>query len=278
MKKSEPNKSIEEITEKLEAGVKSVFESEKYREYLAFMAKFHDYSANNSLLIWMQNPHASLVAGYSAWQSKFNRHVKCGEKGIKILAPMPKKFVKKSKDENGNETETEISYTAFRAVTVFDVSQTEGDDLPKLSCDLTSDVERFQEMVEKLKAVAPVHVDFEEIDGSAKGYFSNSEGRIVIRPGMSELQTVKTMVHEIAHSILHNSENGEQKDVSRHTAEVQAESVAFTVCSALGLDTSDYSFGYVAGWSEGQEAKELAASMEIIRKTAKTILDALKAA
>lgn len=269
--------SLEEITKKLEQGVKEVFTSERYAKYLAFVAQFYDYSVNNSILIWAQMPHASLVAGFKAWQTKFNRNVKKGEKGIQIFAPCPHKKMEKVKDENGNEVEKEIHYTTFRATYVFDVSQTEGEDIPKYIDDLTGSVERYEETVKKLIALAPVPVSFEAFDSPAKGYFSDSEKKIVVQPNMSEKQSIKTLVHEIAHSMLHG-EDGEQKEAGRRTAEVQAESVAYTVLSALGIDTSDYSFGYVAGWSEGKEVKELVESMDVIRQTAKKILDTLKAA
>lgn len=278
MKTATKNNNIDEITEKLEQGVKDVFGSEKYKAYLAFVSKFYDYSANNCLLIWMQKPDASLVAGYKAWQEKFKRQVKKGEKGIKILAPMPKKFTKKVKDEDGNEVEKEIKYTAFRAISVFDISQTEGEDVPSMVDDLQGNVEQYADLVEKLKAISPVPVSFEAFDSKAKGYYSPSENRIVVQPDLSEQQSLKTLIHEISHAILHNQEDGEQKDADRHTKEVQAESVAYTVCAALGVDTSDYSFGYVAGWSEGREVKELTASIDVIRRTAKEIIEALKAA
>lgn len=278
MKTETKNNNIEEITEKLEQGVHEVFDSEKYKAYLEFVSRFYDYSANNCILIWMQRPDASLVAGYKAWQTKFNRQVKKGEKGIKILAPIPHKFKKVDKDENGKEVEKEIQYTTFRAISVFDISQTEGEEIPSFVSDLQGAVENYVEIVEKLKALSPVPVIFEAFEGSAKGYFSHVEQRIVVQPDLSEQQSLKTLIHEIAHAILHNQEDGEQKDADRHTAEVQAESVAFTVCAALGVDTSDYSFGYVAGWSCGKEVKELTASMDVIRRTAKEIIESLRAA
>lgn len=269
--------SIEEITQELEKGVQEVFDSEKYKAYLEFVSKFYDYSVNNTILIWMQRPDASFVAGYKAWQTKFNRQVKKGEKGIKILAPMPKKFTKKVKDENGNEVEKEIQYTTFRAISVFDISQTEGEDVPQIVSTLDGAVENYVEIVEKLKALSPVPVVFEAFEGKAKGYFSRTEQRIVVQPDLSELQSLKTLIHEISHAILHN-DDGEEAEANRHTKEVQAESVAYTVCAALGLDTSEYSFSYVAGWSEGREVKELTESMDVIRRTAKDIIEALKAA
>ena len=275
--KDEKN-NLEEITKQLEQGVKEVYTSERYAEYLAFVGRFYNYSVGNTILIWMQMPTASLVAGYKAWQTKFKRQVKKGEKGIRILAPCPRKFVKLVKDEDGNETEKEIQYTAFRATTVFDISQTEGDEIPAFITDLEGNVERFAEIVGKLEGLAPCPVSFESFEGSAKGYYDHAENKIVVQDGLSETQSVKTLVHEIAHAILHNDQDGEQKDADRHMKEVQAESVAFTVCSAMGIDTSEYSFGYVASWSEGREVKELQASMEVIRKTAQLILEGLKAA
>ena len=271
-------KDIKDITEQLEQGVKDVFESERYKAYLDFMGKFYNYSVNNSILIWMQKPEASLVAGYQTWQKKFKRQVRKGEKGITILAPCPHKFKKEVEDENGNLVEKEIQYTSFRATTVFDISQTDGDEVPTLCNDLTGEVENYEELLNALKALAPVPVDFEEIKTGAKGYYSHTEHRIVINEGMSEQQTIKTLIHEIAHSFLHEKENGEEKDADRNTKEVQAESVAYTVCKMLGIDTSEYSFEYVAGWSKGKEVKELNASMEVIRRTAKNIIEGLRAA
>ena len=265
-------KDIKAITEQLEQGVKEVFTSDKYIEYLRFMSKFTSYSFNNTLLIFMQKPDASLVAGYKSWQQK-GRQVRKGEKGITILAPCPHK--KEIETEDG-EKQT-ISWTSFRAVSVFDVSQTDGDELPT-GCvtKLTGSVEGYAELIAKLESVSPVSVSYENIKGTANGYYSHSEQRIVIQEGMSEAQTVKTLVHEISHAILH-SEEGEEKDADRRTREVQAESVAYTVCNMLGLDSSDYSFGYVAGWSSTREIKELNESMEVIRKTAKDISDKLAA-
>lgn len=270
---------IEEITKQLETGVKEVFSSEKYAEYLAFVSKFYDYSINNSILIYMQMPTASLVAGFKAWQTKFKRNVKKGEKGIKILAPIPRKFEKVVKDAvTGAETVKEINYTDFRAAYVFDVSQTEGEEIPKFVSDLDGNVSGFAEIVEKLKALSPVPVLFEAFDSPAKGFYSHTEKKIVVQPDMSEQQQLKTLIHEISHAILHNDDDGAEKEADRHTKEVQAESVAYTVCAAMGIDTSEYSFGYVASWSNGKETKELTASMDVIRRTAKDMIEALKAA
>lgn len=268
--------NLDEITKKLENGVKAVFTSEKYMEYLRFMSSFYEYSINNSILIWSQMPEATLVAGFKAWQAK-GRTVKKGEKGIVIIAPCPHKAVKKVKDENGNEVEKEVKYTTFRAAYVFDISQTEGEDVPRMCALLEGDVDQFDDLVEKLIAVAPVPVEFKAFESPANGYFDRAEQKIVVQPDRSEVHKLKTLIHEIAHSILH-CEDGDQEKVDRQTAEVQAESVAYTVCAALGLDTSDYSFGYVAGWSDGKDVKELTESMDVIRKTAAEILNAMKAA
>lgn len=279
MKKDNNKKNnIEEITKKLEEGVKEVFNGENYQNYLNVMAKFYNYSFNNCLLIAMQKPDATLIAGYQAWQKKFNRQVKKGEKGIKILAPTPHKFKKEIKKEDGTIEEKEVQYMTFRATTVFDISQTEGEELPSIVQMLDGSVEGFQKLLEQLRSISPVQVDFEEIKGGANGYYSHVENRIVVRNDLSEQHTVKTLIHEISHAILHNKEDGEEKEADRNTKEVQAESIAYTVCQYLGLDTSDYSFGYVAGWSKGRDIKDLQDSMEVIRKTAKQIIEDLRAA
>lgn len=270
-------KDIKEITERLEAGVKEIFESGRFGEYLEFMGRFHEYSAGNCLLIMLQRPDASLVAGYRAWQTKFKRNVKKGEKGIQILAPRVHKVKKAVEDPDGSIEEKEITYTTFVSTTVFDISQTEGEELPTLAKKIQGSVEEFEELKSKLIALAPVPVDFIEIQGSANGYYNIAEKKIAVQTGMSEVQTIKTMIHEISHSMLHG-DAGEEEKADRRTKEVQAESVAFTVCSALGLDTSDYSFGYVAGWSSGKDVRELSASMEVIRRTAQLILEGLRAA
>lgn len=264
-------KKVDDITKQLEEGVKAVFESDKYKEYLDFMGKFYDYSVNNIILIMHQMPSASLVAGYKTWQTKFKRQVKKGEKAIRILAPCPHKTVKVVDGE-----EQEIRWTSFRAVSVFDVSQTEGDELPDGCCHtLVGEVEGYAQLVEKLTAISPVPISYDDIQSGANGYYKLDEKRIVIRQGMSEIQTVKTMVHEISHAVLHDRDIGEEKDADKNSREVQAESVAYVVCNALGLDTSDYSFGYVAGWSTGQDVKELVSSLDVIRKTAIDLVEKL---
>lgn len=271
-------KDIKEITEKLEQGVKAVYESNSYKEYLDFMSKFHDYSVNNIILILTQMPEATYVAGFQAWKKKFNRQVRKGEKGITILAPCQHKYVKLVEAEDGTKEEREIRYTTFHTTTVFDISQTDGDKVPSYVKALEGSVENYTELIGKLEAVAPVPVSFEEIATVANGFFQTAEKRIVIKAGMSEAQTVKTMIHEISHAILHDLEDGTEKGAGRSLKEVQAESVAYTVCQALGLDSSEYSFGYIAGWSEGRDAKELTASMEVIRKTSNDLLEKIKAA
>ncbi len=266
---------IKELTEKLEQGVRDMFTSDKYKEYLAFMSKFHNYSFNNILLILMQMPDASLVAGYKTWQ-KMGRNVRKGEHGIRILAPCKHKKVV----EKEGEEDTVISFTTFRPASVFDVSQTDGEDLPQgYIKKLEGDVDDYDKLIEKLKNASPAPIRFDPLNGTnANGYYSHTNREIVVKEGMSEQQTVKTLVHEISHAIMHDKESGEAKEADRNTREVQAESVAYTVCGMLGIDTSDYSFGYVAGWSEGKEPKELLASMEVIRRTASKLIEELEAA
>ena len=267
---------IKDITKELEQGVKALFDGERYKEYLSFMAKFHTYSAANTVLIWIQKPDASLIAGYQTWAKKFGRNVRKGEKGIKIIAPCPHKFVKQEQDEDGNVTEKEIRYNSYKAVTVFDVSQTEGKEVPEICKTLSGDVEDFESLKNRLEEISPVPITIEEIETGANGYFHPKENRIVVKKGLPEQQTIKTMIHEISHSILH-CEDGEEKDADRATKEVTAESIAYTVCTALGIDASDYSFGYLAGWSSGKELKELQNSIDVIRKTASEIIEKLTA-
>ena len=227
----------------------------------------------------MQKPEASLVAGYKALQSKFNRQVRKGEKAITIIAPCPHKYKKDVMLADGTMEEHEFNWTSFRAVSVFDVSQTDGEELPDEPCkDLVGDVAGYETLKTKLIAVSPVPVGFDAINSGANGYFKLDEKRIVVKEGMSEQQTIKTMIHEISHAILHDKDNGTEKDADKNTREVQAESVAYSVCQMLGLDTSDYSFGYIAGWSKGKDVKELSASMETIRETANEIFKRLRAA
>ena len=289
-----PADKLKEITDRLEQGITELFESERYKEYLRVMSKFHNYSFNNTLLIAMQKPDASLIAGFSSWKNNFGRNVMKGEKGIKIIAPSPftvKQEVEKTDPHTGKPVigkdgkpvteEKEIKVPAYRVVSVFDVSQTEGRELPDIAVDeLTGDVDRFKDFFAALEQVSPVPVGFEKIEGGAHGYYHLEEKRIAIDEGMSDLQTLKTAIHEIAHAKLHdidlNAPKEEQKPrVDRRTREVEAESVAYTVCQHYGLDTSDYSFGYVAGWSSGKELAELRGSLETIRNTAAEMINAI---
>ena len=285
---------MKEITERLEQGVKDIFTSEMYTTYLRTMAKFHNYSFNNTLLIAMQRPDATLVAGFNAWKNKFNRYVKKGEKGIQIIAPAPIKEVEEREkidkdtglavlNENGEPEMERVEYVVprFRVTTVFDVSQTDGEPIPSLEVnELTASVKDYALLTAAIEQVSPVPMRFDEIEGEAKGYYSDADKEICIQVGMGKSQTIKTMIHEVAHAMLHNSDfmkqNGEEKD--RLTKETEAESIAFTVCSALGIDTSDYSFPYVASWASGKEMKELKDSMDTIRLTAADFLEKLEAA
>ena len=285
---------VQEITEKLEQGIKELFESEKYKNYLNTMSKFHNYSFNNTVLIAMQKPDATLVAGFKAWKRNFQRHVKKGEKGIRILAPAPYKL-KEEQEKLDPETkeimldaegkpimeEVEITIPAFRAVSVFDVAQTEGKELPELEVkELSDSVEDYENFMQALTEVSPVPIEFEEIEGGAKGYFSQSTHRIAVQEGMSQSQTLKTAIHEVAHAKLHDRELNKGIDDVEHKGrsrkEVEAESVAYTVCQRFGIDTSDYSFGYIAGWSSGREMTELKASLDTIRRTASEIITGIE--
>ena len=289
-----PAEKLKEITDRLEQGITELFDSERYREYLRVMSKFHNYSFNNTLLIAIQKPDASLVAGFSAWKNNFGRNVIKGQKGIKIIAPSPykvKQEMKKidphtqqpiiGKDGKPVTEEKEITIPAYKVVSVFDVSQTEGRELPDIAVnELTGDVERYRDFFAALEKTSPVPIGFEQIPGSSHGYYHLEDKRIAIDEGMSEIQTLKTAIHEIAHAKLHDidlnaPENEQQPRVDRRTREVEAESVAYTVCQHYGLDTSDYSFGYVAGWSSGRELSELKSSLETIRSAAAEIINSI---
>ena len=351
MAESKSAQQVREITDKLEQGIKELFESERFKEYLRTMSKFYHYSFSNTLLIAMQKPEATYVAGYTSWQRNFDRQVMKGEKGIKILAPAPYKAKEEREkidpstqkpvlDADGNPvTETvEVMRPAFKVVSVFDISQTDGKELPDIIVDeLSGSVENYAAFFEALKQESPVPISFEDIPGGAKGYFSPVENRIAIQEGMSEIQTIKTAIHEIAHAKLHSidrpepeptwkivmvSEGGTKRDFlsgfaseaeanaaaehegwrfvdenrfewrleveedasavqdmrkDRHTKEVEAESVAYTVCQRYGIETSDYSFGYIAGWSSDKDTKELKGSLETIRSTAAEMIDSIDA-
>ena len=351
MAESKSAQQVREITDKLEQGIKELFESERFKEYLRTMSKFYHYSFSNTLLIAMQKPEATYVAGYTSWQRNFDRQVMKGEKGIKILAPAPYKAKEEREkidpstqkpvlDADGKPvTETvEVMRPAFKVVSVFDISQTDGKELPDIIVDeLSGSVENYAAFFEALKQESPAPIAFEDIPGGAKGYFSPVENRIAIQEGMSEIQTIKTVIHEIAHAKLHSidrpepeptwkivmiSDGGTKRDFlsgfaseteaneaaeregwrfvdenrfewrleveedtsavqemrkDRHTKEVEAESVAYTVCQRYGIETSDYSFGYIAGWSSDKETKELKGSLETIRKTAAEMIDSIDA-
>ena len=282
-----PADKMKEITDRLEQGILGLYESDRYADYLRTMSKFHDYSLNNTILIAMQG--GNLVKGYKQWEKEFDRHVKPGEKAIKIIAPAPftvKKQVEKIDpdtqkpvfDKNGKAVteEKEIQIPAFRVVSVFDVSQTEGKELPDLGIkELTGDVEQYQDFFAALERTSPFDIFFEALGGSVKGRCNYEEKRISINEGMDELQNIKTAIHEIAHATLHDIDKDAPERPDRRTREIQAESVAYAVCQHYGLDTSDYSFGYIAGWSSGKELAELKGSLETIRSTAAKLIDTI---
>ena len=289
-----PAEKLKEITDRLEQGIAELFDSERYKEYLKVMSKFHNYSFRNTVLIAMQKPDASLVAGISAWKNNFERNVMKGQKGIKIIAPSPYKIKQEmqkidphtqkpiiGKDGKPVTEEKEVTIPAYKVVSVFDVSQTEGKELPDIAVDeLTGDVDRYKDFFAALEKTSPVPIAFENIEGGSHGYYHLEDKRIAINEGMSELQTLKTAIHEIAHAKLHDIDLNAPKDeqqphVDRRTREVEAESVAYTVCQHYGLDTSDYSFGYVAGWSSGRELSELKSSLETIRSAAAEIINSI---
>lgn len=290
---SKQDKQLQEITKKLEQGVKDMLTSENYTEYLKVMSQFHDYSFNNTMLIAMQKPEATLVAGYHAWQKKFERHVKKGEKGIQIIAPAPireKEEVEKIDPvtnepilkENG-QPETEIIthvIPRFRVTTVFDVSQTDGKPLPEFGIeDLTASVENYEAFMQAITSVSPVPIRYDEIEGESHGYYHLVDKEIVIQSGMSESQTMKTAIHEVSHAKLHDREIMEELGIQKDklTREVEAESIAYCVCQYFGLDTSEYSFPYIGSWSSGKDMRELRSSMDTIRKTAGEFIDSMTA-
>ena len=282
-------KDMDSIMQSLESGVEELFTSNRYQEFLKTMAKFHNYSFNNTMLIAMQRPDATLVTSYKNWQS-MGRQVMKGEKGITIIAPAPYKKMKEKEvlDENQRpimgtdgkpKTEkVEVTVPHFKAVTVFDIAQTSGEPIQTLAPELlTAAVQDFDSFMQAIQKISPVPIRFDEIDGNANGYYHNVDKEIVIKKGLSESQTLKTAIHETAHAKLHDREIMESLGVEkdRLTKEVEAESVAYCVCSSFGLDTSDYSFPYIAGWSSSREMKEMKASMDVIRKTAGEMIDQL---
>ena len=288
---------LREITEGIEQGIKELFESEKYMRYLSVMSRFHRYSVNNTMLIYMQKPDATLVAGYSKWKNQFERYVKRGEHGITIIAPTPyKKKIEEQKldpdtqapmlDAEGRVImeEKEVEIPLFRPVKVFDVSQTDGKPLPELASSLSGNVQNYEVFMEALRRSAPVPIEFEPMASDMDGYFSSDQQRIALRPGMSEVQTVSAAVHEIAHSKLHNPKQLEVEEdhtaeveaaKDRYTEEVQAESISYAVCQYYGIQTGENSFGYIASWSQDKELKELRASLEVINKTSCELITAI---
>ncbi|MBR3635242.1 MAG: ImmA/IrrE family metallo-endopeptidase [Lachnospiraceae bacterium] len=270
---------VKELTDKLEEGLLKLKDSEEFKNYLTCMSKFHSYSYNNTLLIMMQMPQATYVAGYNSWKNNFHRNVKKGEKGIRILAPAPiKKMVETQKTDNEGKSfieQEEVTIPIFKPVTVFDVSQTEGDPIPELiSGELTNEVTGYKELKKALYQVSEIPIIVKVIEGGAKGYFDPNAHSIYINEGMSESQTIKTMIHEIAHSILHDHTKAEVKEEKkdRNVKEVEAESVAFTVCKHFGIDTDDYSFGYILGWSKDATLKEFKQSLETIQRCSSKLI------
>lgn len=281
------DEQLKALTDQLEQGISAIFQSSQYAEYLSAMSRFHHYSFSNSLLIFMQRPDATRVAGYNDWKKKFGRQVKAHEQGIKILAPrFKRRWVKQEKLDPQTQQPVrgpdgqpvmewvKVESVTYKIVNVFDVSQTDGKELPTLGVsELSGGVAEYERMVEALCAASPLPVMFEVFPGTAKGYCSHAEQRIVIQPGMSQMQTVKTLVHEIAHAKLHTPQglDGAERP-ARSAREVEAESVAYVVCSHFGIDTSDYSFAYVAGWSRDKDMAVLKASLDQIRGTAAELI------
>ena len=279
---------IREITDSIEKGIQELFQSDKFANYLKTMSRFHNYSVNNTMLIFMQKPDSTLVAGFNTWRDKFERNVIKGEKGIKIIAPTPyKKRIEQEKrdpdtnmplrDSDGNVImeEKEISIPMFKPVTVFDVSQTEGKPLPQLASELTGNVQDYELFMEALRRSCNVPIEIMPIHNGSDGYFSLDKQKITIREGMSEVQTVSAVVHEIAHSKLHNIRKDEETEApakDRRTEEVEAESISYAVCAYYGIETGENSFGYIAGWSKGKGLKELRSSLETINETSSELI------
>lgn len=297
MAEKQTNKDrMREIVDSIENGIKELFESDKYRQYLSTMSRFHRYSVNNTMLIYMQRPDATHVAGFNKWHNQFGRNVLKGEKGIRIIAPTPyKKKVKEIKtdpetnapilDADGKAIieEKEIRIPMFKVVSVFDVSQTAGKPLPQLAADLSGNVQQYEVFMEALRRASPVPMEIKPVARDTDGFFSIKAQSITIRAGMSEVQTVCAAVHEIAHAKLHDYEHmteladdGETilvpGEKSRNTEEVEAESISYAVCQYYGIETGENSFGYIATWSKGKELKELRASLETINKTASELI------
>ena len=280
---------LKEITASIEDGIKELFQSESYAQYLQTMSRFHHYSVNNQVLIHMQKPDATLVAGFNKWKNQFGRNVIKGEHGIKIIAPTPfKKKIEQEKldpdtqlpmlDADGKiiTEEKTIQIPMYKPVTVFDVSQTEGKPLPQLAHDLSGNVANYDVFMEALRRSSPVPISVEVMGGGMDGYFDLEHQGIAIRKGMSEVQTVSAVIHEMAHALLHNrTKDTEEKtpELSRSTEEVQAESISYAVCAYYGIATGDNSFGYIASWSKDKTLPELRESLEVISKTADGLIN-----
>lgn len=283
------SEQIKEITDKLQQGIEDLFDSDTYKNYLKTMSKFTSYSLNNTLLIAMQKPDATTVAGYTTWK-QMNRSVAKGSRAIKILAPCIYKKkpdsdttdtydkITQNNKDNAKPEEPEKILVGFKIVNVFDISQTEGEPLPELAHKLDGTVDGYSDFMLALEQYSPVPIEFKSIEGSANGYYHLINKNIVIDDGMSQMMNCKTAVHEIAHALLHDNDSGLEKDSSlnKQTKEVQAESVAFTVSNYFGIDTSDYSFGYIGGWSNGKDLKELKSSLETIRQTSQMIITGIE--
>ena len=287
--KKEQDEKIKELTEKLHEGIQELYQSDKYRDYLRTMAKFTSYSFNNTILIWAQRPDASAVAGFRAWQTKFGRSVNPGAKGIMIYEPTSFKRTLHEVvtdpdgnplvDQNGNKVtrEVERTFPSFKVGYVFAYEDTSGKPLPSIVSILDQNVDNYDTLMNALQTVSPAPIRFAAIPGTANGYYDLEKREICVDSNLPQMQKLKTSIHEIAHGLLHDKVTGEDPQATQREMEVSAESVAFVVCSYLGLDTSDYSFGYVGGWSSGMELKELQNKMEVIRKAANTIISGIEA-
>lgn len=275
---------VQKLTDQLETGITELFNSEQYAAYLSTMSKFHRYSFGNILLILLQCPGASQVAGYGDWKKNFGRQVKRGEHGIAILAPCPyrrqEEVEETAPDGSSSKSVQWVQRMSFRTVTVFDISQTEGKPLPEIAKKLTGDVADYERMTEAICALSPYPINIEAFPGAAYGCCNFVEQRILVQPDMSQVQTIKTMIHEVSHAKLHAPiEDGDGETPPqrkrRFVREMEAESVAYVVCQHFGIDTADYSFGYVAGWSHGKNLSQLKASLELIRNTAAELIDGI---
>lgn len=267
---------LADIKEKLKIGILNIMESEKYKSYLSFLSKFHSYSFNNCLLISMQKPDATFVAGFTSWKINFNRLVKKGEKGIKILAPI--KYIIDSIDETSGQ-KIKIPITKFKITNVFDISQTTGEDIPKYYGldELQGDIEDFEILYNAIKNLSPVPVYTQNIQSNIKGYFNPKDNLIIIKTGLSQMQSIKTLLHEITHALLHCKEPlfDDKRKLDRNTKELEAESIAYVVCQYFNIDTSDYSFPYLASWSTSKNLKELSSSLTIIQKTSDYLIQGI---